>query len=121
MSEEDKVAFAKFVQELEKATERLDIVWDVELLGDAREAQRRYTAGIVFSNGAIGCVTLQHEGRMFVNSHEYSEPEVNFRKLWILVSQPNAHVLQLATAGLEGRAGELCESTSCDLNSMGQS
>lgn len=123
MTPEDKKAFQDFVVELEKATVAGDIVWDVELLSDARNTTRRYQTGVVFSNGAVGCIILQHEARMYVNSHEYAEPEVSFRRLYMLVAQPCAAVLQMAHDGLRQRQTELCGGgvgPAVDLNEMGE-
>jgi len=115
LSDEQRTKAAEFVAELEQATRRGDIVWDVEIVGDGA---RRYSAGAIFSNGAVGCISLMNAGLLILNSHEYREPDVKLANLWNLVGGPNDHLLQMATDGLRQRATEM-NCGGVDLNEMG--
>ena len=116
MTLDEKAEAQEFVNELVKATVNGDVVWDVDLFGDARQPARRYTSGCILANGAVGCLLLQSEQLLFLNSHEYRPPDVSIAELWRTVQDHAPSIVRLATDGLKQRMNEPERGGEIDLN-----
>lgn len=95
----------EFVDQLIKATNEGDLVWDVQMVQGPHGSERVYSSGMVMANGAVGnCVAeTANGGRLFVNSHEYIAPAVSIQHLLQALMGPNPVVVEMATEALKTR------------------